>query len=322
MFTREQLINAVRTTLLKVGFYVSEKHNIRRLSFDIIARRDRILLIIKVLLNIDAITKIDATELRFLADTLNAAPLIVGTHTNAGRLAPGTLYSRIGIPALSKQTLDELFKEGVPPFVFAAPGGMYVKLDIEILKKAREMYGITLGTLAEAAGVSRKSIQMYCEGMGATIEVALRLERFLKLPVVVPINPFLYESPPQDMQINTTKFKKKERMIFKKLTELGYEVRPFYKCPFEAITKHKKTVLLTGIGKDEGEIVLKARTVLNISKIAERQSVIFIEEFKHHNIDGIPLIGVKELKNLAKSEDMLSLINERATSHKSTAISV
>ena len=108
-----------------------------------------------------------------LADSLEGAPVVIGTHSGAGKLEPGVVYSRFDVPMISVETFDDFFKEGVPPFIFAAPGGFYVRIDTDILKTAREQ-GITLGQLAEAAGVSRRTIQMYEEGMGTVIDVALR----------------------------------------------------------------------------------------------------------------------------------------------------
>ena len=45
--TREELIAEVRETLARAGFYVSKPLNMRSISFDIVARRDKSLLIIE-----------------------------------------------------------------------------------------------------------------------------------------------------------------------------------------------------------------------------------------------------------------------------------
>ena len=50
------------------------------------------------------------------------------------------------------------------------------------MKRLREERSISLGTLAEIAGVSRRTIQMYENGMGAMIDVAIRLEEFSTSP--------------------------------------------------------------------------------------------------------------------------------------------
>src|SRR2546425_2185364 len=61
---RERLLDEVRQVLAKTGFYLSEKTNTRGLSFDAVARRDEVLLLVKVLLNVDAFSKASAEELK------------------------------------------------------------------------------------------------------------------------------------------------------------------------------------------------------------------------------------------------------------------
>ncbi len=93
---------------------------------------------------------------------------------------------------MSAQTLAEHLLEEIPPYIFAAPGGLYVKLDGDRLGDIRAERGLSLGTLADVAGVSRRTIQLYETGMGAMIDAALRLEEFLDTQIVEPIDPFTY----------------------------------------------------------------------------------------------------------------------------------
>ena len=172
---REELIKNIRETLAKCGFFLSDPHNIRSISFDIIARRDKQLLIIKALTNIDSLSGEDAEQLRVLANALGGRPMGNGAHSSPGQLDDGRFYSRFGIPIMSEVTFEEHVLEGVPPFVYAAPGGLYVRLKGDFIREIREQRNISLGTLAEAAGVSRKAIQMYESGMGAMIEIAAKI---------------------------------------------------------------------------------------------------------------------------------------------------
>src|SRR3989304_1669875 len=103
-----------------------------------------------------------------------APPLVVGERSGTGPLEDGVIYSRFGVPILARQTFVEFLEDGVPPFVFSAPGGLYVRLDTEALRRAREERQISLGTLADVAGVSRRTIQMYPEGVAAAGDIAPR----------------------------------------------------------------------------------------------------------------------------------------------------
>jgi putative transcriptional regulator len=310
--TREDLLVKIRKALAKAGFFVSDPHNIRSISFDIIARRDKELLIIKALTNIDSISVDDADQLRTLATALGGSPMIIGLHSSSGKLEQGILYSRFGIPIISEDTFHEHLLEGVPPFVYAAPGGLYVRLDGELIRKIREERNISLGTLAEMAGVSRKAIQMYESGMGAMIEIAAKIEEFLNEPIVMPLNPFYYTPEVAKTLQTFDKFSGFNRDIFEMLREIGYSVVPTIRCPFDALAKEEDLLLLAGIGENPQMTERKARVVGNISRVTEKKSVIFVsQKVTTKDIGGTPLITRDELRRADDADDVLELILQR-----------
>jgi putative transcriptional regulator len=309
---REELILRIRETLGKSGFFVSDPHNIRSISFDIIARRDKELLIIKALSNIDSLSSDDAEELRILASALTGSPMVIGLHSSSGKLDGGILYSRFGIPIISEETFHEHMLEGVPPFVYAAPGGLYVRLDGESLKRIRQEKNISLGMLAEIAGVSRKAIQMYESGMGAMIEIAAKIEEYLNEPIVMPLNPFSYTKEMARTLRTFDDFKGLNRDVFEMLREIGYSVVPTIRCPFDALASEEDVLLLTGIEDNPTMTARKARVVGNISRVTEKKSVIFVrQETSIEAIDGTPLITKDELRRADDVDDVLELILQR-----------
>ena len=309
---REELISRIRETLGRSGFFVSDPHNIRSISFDIIARRDKELLIIKALSNIDSLSSDDAEELRILASALTGSPMVIGLHSSSGKLDGGILYSRFGIPIISEETFHEHMLEGVPPFVYAAPGGLYVRLDGETLKRIRQEKNISLGMLAEIAGVSRKAIQMYESGMGAMIEIAAKIEEYLNEPIVMPLNPFSYTKEMARTLRTFDDFKGLNRDVFEMLREIGYSVVPTIRCPFDALASEEDVLLLTGIEDNPTMTARKARVVGNISRVTEKKSVIFVrQETSIEAIDGTPLITKDELRRADDVDDVLELILQR-----------
>ena len=309
---REELVTRIRETLAKSGFFISDPHNIRSISFDVIARRDKQLLIIKALSNIDSLSGDDADQLRILSTALGGNPMVIGLHSGSGKLDDGILYSRFGIPIISEATFHEHMLEGVPPFVYAAPGGLYVRLDGELLKRIRQDRNISLGTLAEIAGVSRKAIQMYESGMGAMIEIAARIEEYLNEPIVVPLNPFSYSAEMAKTLRKFDEFQGLNRDVFELLRGIGYSVVPTVRCPFDALASEEDMLLLAGIGEDPQITARKARVVGNISRVTERKSVIFVkQETELEAIEGTPLITKDELQRADDADDVLELILQR-----------
>ena len=309
---REHLLDGVRKTLAKTGFYLSEKTTARGLAFDVVARRDDVLLLIKVLANVDAFSRSSAHELRLIATTLQGAPLLIGERSGAGPLEDGVIYSRFGVPILSQRSFLEFFEQGVPPFIFSAPGGLYVKLNGPALRKARQEKQISLGALAEVAGVSRRAIQMYLEGMSATIDIALRLEEFLGEPLVLPMDPFVYSRETADLLTGFEEFERFERDVFTRLERLGYDVLPTVKCPFEAFTRDREVVLLTAVTSAKERADERASVLTNLSRVVERDSVLFVERrASRTSLRGTPLIGRDELKRIRDRAKILELIEER-----------
>ena len=308
---RDQLIGRVRATLLDSGFFLTEPHNLRSVSFDVIARKGEQMLVLKMLSNIDSLSHNDADDLRALATALDASPVVVGLHSSAAELEDGILYSRFGLPILSEGSFRELLADDVPPLVYAAPGGLYVRVDGETLRSVREAKSISLGMLAEAAGVSRKAIQMYEAGMGAMVEIAAKIEEFLDEPIVMPLDPFEFTKEMADAIRALEKVEEANQEIFDMLREIGYLVLPTRKCPFDAFAREEE-LLLTGIGPDERLVERKARVVGDLSRVTEKKSVIIVQsDSRLKAIEGTPLVSKDELRRADRSEDLMDLIVRR-----------
>ena len=310
---RNDLINTTRAILAKAGFDVSSALTIRGVCFDVVARLDQRVLIIKVLSNIDAFSKENAEEMKVLAEALSATPLVVGERSSSGALEPGIVYSRFNISIVSNETLADLLLEEAPPFIFAAPGGLYVKLDGALLTSIREDRGISLGALAETAGVSRRTIQMYESGMGAMIDAALRIEEYLGLPVIEPIDPFEFKSEERSREERTGR-EPIDTFAVNQLCNLGFSVTPVIKSPFEAVSHNSKALMLTGLGTDDAKLIQKAVVASDIARIMDRFSVLIVEcKHDRDNIDSTAVVSNDELKKIDAPEDLTDLVASRGT---------
>jgi putative transcriptional regulator len=186
--SRSALVGNVTAMLEDAGFLVSDRCAIRPKSFDIAARRGEDVLLVKILGNIDAFDGVTGAEMRRLGTYLNATPVVVGLRTRDEELKPGVVYFRHGVPVLSPDTAMDLFVEEVPPLIYAAPGGLYVNIDSEVLADAREDKEWSLGRLASELGVSRRTVSKYEDGMDASVEVAAELEDLFDAPLTSPVS--------------------------------------------------------------------------------------------------------------------------------------
>jgi putative transcriptional regulator len=317
---RIELLNEVRDILIKAGFYVSELYTLRPIGFDLVARRDNSLLIIKVLTNIDAMSGEVARELRTLSILLKGCPLLIGDKSATSILEEDAVYDRFGIQAISSNTLRNHILDGMPLEVYAAPGGLYVNLDSEKIKKLRIEQNISLGSFARSIKVSRRTVQMYEEGMNASIEVAIRIEDLLESNITIPIDLVknqIKENEFQSPSYETEAFREFQKEIFSILKQVGYRVIPLERAPFEAVSQDKKKVLLTCVDEYNKKLLKKARIVNSISRITEKHAVLIIDkDVNKTSIEGTPLIIKKELKKTRGPEELLNLILERLYNSK------
>lgn len=312
---RTDIFTNLKEILTKSGFYVSELYSMRLTGFDVVARRDDTLLIIKVLTNIDSVTEDVARELLTLSYLLKASPLVIGEKNGSGCLEDDAVYFRFGIQALTVETLKNHLLEGMPINVYAAPGGLYVNLDEKKLQQLRHKKNISLGSFARHVNVSRRTVQMYEEGMNARVEVAIKIEELLNDAIATPIDIFQKTSGIKII-LKYNQFKENietlQKEVFTMLHNVGYEILPLARCPFEALSTDKEKLLLTCVHEYNEKLLKKAHVINSISKITEKHAVVFTDKTpKKQNIKGTPIIAKQELKKIRDPEDIIDLIIER-----------
>jgi putative transcriptional regulator len=316
MKSREQLIIEIQGFLVKEGFATSDPKDLAHAGFDIVARRGPTILVIKVMTNANSLNESMLAGMKTLAHAVEGSPLIIAIKSGNDPIEDGVTYSRSGIPLISVGTLRDLIEDRIPPMVFAASGGFYVNLDSEILRKARES-GLSLGDLADMAGVSRRTIKMYEDGMNAKLDVALRLEECLGVELIVPVDAF---SSPQtrggdksyENLTNNEQFHGMARDIFMKLNKIGYSVDTATRCPFDALARDRDVLLFTGVDQKKPGLDKRAKAIATLSRILEKHSVIFVDRLGERvNLEGTPLIGSGELKKAKDKKNVMDLIEER-----------
>jgi putative transcriptional regulator len=313
---RTEQCATIREFLGSAGFSVSDPSAIHLPGFDLVARRGETLLIIKVLSNIDGLSEDVANELHTVAYLLKATPLLVGEKNGMNDLEDDVVYFRFGIQTVTASTLKNHIISEVPVRAYAAPGGLYINLDQNKIRRLRQEKNISLGSFAHHVRVSRRTVRMYEDGMSARIDIADRIESMFEQSVTLPIDllkPLGGEAKQlpfyQKEQENIKEF---QREIFSLLQDIGYRVFPMDRCPFEALSKEKEKILLTCVQEYNKKLAEKAHFLSSISRIIEKHAVVFTDkDVERKNVEGTPIIVKKELKKLHDPEEVFTLILER-----------
>ena len=322
---RERWIERIRELLQRAGYYVANTQGVRPSSFDLAARRDATLLLIKVLKNIDALDAEEAFRLLELGRLFPATVLVVGQTSGAAELDDGVVYTRYEVPIVSESTLRDYLEKALPPFLYASPGGAFARIDGERLRFLRQARGLSLGTLASIAGVSRRAIQLYEEGQGAEATVVERIETYLDAPIVRPVE--LFDRPGRSRRGDErTDAASADRLdapaapartgdplrdgVFAQLGGMGLEVTVTMRAPFDALAR-TPGVLLAGVGSLRTALH-RAEVLHGIARVAEGHAMFVVRETIHRpSIAGLAILNVSELRRHRDPEELLEEISER-----------
>ena len=314
--SRSALVGNVTSMLEDAGFTVSDRCAIRPKSFDIAARRKKDVVLLKVLANVDAFGGQTGAEMRRLGEYLEATPMVIGLRTRNEDLKPGVVYFRHGVPVLSPDSAMDLFVEEVPPLIYAAPGGLYVNIDGELLSDVRSDREWSLGRLASELSVSRRTVSKYEDGMSASVDVAAELEEIFDRPLASPVSvldgaeevrdgvddPDEPDADPDDAHLITV------------LTRVGFDVHPTVRAPFKAVSEDEEgdRKMLTGHSEFNRTAEKRARIMSSVGHVTRTRSVYVVERARQESVEGTALIEREEMEDIDDAEELGDLIRERA----------
>ena len=322
---RENWIERIRFLLERAGFYVADTHGVRPSSFDLAARRDATLLLLKVLKNIDALDAEEARRLRELGELFPALVLVIGQSSGVSELESGVVYTRYEVPIINEETLTEYLEKGVPPYLYASPGGTFAPVDGARLRVLRIERGLSLGGLAAVAGVSRRAIQLYEDGAGAEVTVIERIEEYLGEPIVRPILLFESVRPAADRPVerDAPGSALAEHVLARtgdpwrdgvlgQLDDMGLEVTVTARAPFDALAR-TPDILLTALGSLRTALH-RAEILHGLARVAEGHALFVVREQIHRpTIGGLAVLSASELRRHRDMDDLLDEIAERET---------
>jgi putative transcriptional regulator len=314
MMKRAETLDATESILRRAGFQISERCIARPSCFDLVARREKQVALLKVPVDVGSIYVKAASELQIISRCFSAAPLFIGEKSRDKPLEDDTVYSRYDICTINLRTLEDVVCSKRYPLVEAGPGGYYVKLDGCTIREKRQKLGLSVGKLAEMVGISRRTLYGYEKSMAkASVSVAYKLEWTLGIPLVQPIDAL------QKAVQSTGLLAAAKRLIVRncflkavsrKLSHFGISVTPTERAPFDFIVQFPEEQLNVVGGVTDGkeqDIDQRTKEIISVSEVIEAHPILITDGQQAPNND-IPLIRYKELLRIKHPKELIDLL--------------
>jgi len=303
--SNEILVRILRI-LHKAGFTVSEVDS--DYCLEIVAKKGNVKLLIKTLENVDNERKASAEDLRSLAATFSASPLIIGSRVQKGVIEEGALYERFGVNVISPRTFMDAALRGKFPPVYSKRGGLYFRIDGEVLRSLRKERGMSLGDLANKIGVSRKAVYDYENAqMGATLKTAARMEEVLDAGVTMDINIFDWrcdEEPPDKSPAGAV-----AQQLHNKLKKIGCKAIGFNYAPIDVHVRNVGVSFLADEGRlGERALDRKVEDALEVGKVLETEPVLITGGVRPKGLN-ITILRIDDIRKLEKLRDLERLLS-------------
>jgi putative transcriptional regulator len=297
--------------LKEASFDVSERCCSRPSCFDFAARKDGVLILVKVQSDIDNLSLGDSLELKAISECVSAASLLVGERAREKPLEDDTVYSRYEISAVTPKTFESIIVGKIYPLIHAGPGGYYVEIHSEAIKKRRQELGLSVGEMAEMIGISRRTLYGYERGMAkASVAAAYNLIYILGFPVAKPINVFERSREQHKCFLLAAKSAiAKSRLIQKICRKFARcRVTAVKKAPFDFVitVPEEKTRIIGGVANDnEQELNKRVDEILSVSRVVKAHPMLITEDSKQSTKD-ILCICKEEFSKIKSAEDLIS----------------
>ncbi len=287
---KNELLDRVAMALLRKGFTVKI---LPRKWFDIVARRESSILIIKVLSDANSISQELADEMKKIGSFISGSPLIIAER--AGELLEdGVVYSRFGIYTISLATFSDCINERLP-FVIKGNSGMTVRVSGERLSQGIQSRGYSLTDISRRIGVSKQMIVRYkVEKSEVSLKKAEVLHRMFGEAIFEKVNVF---------SVSAEMGKSTQSGIAKKFEELGFSAVDTRKAPFDVIAKGKSQIILTEVG-DSPKPELSS-----ITKLIEADNLIIFDSKKPKE-KTIPHISRQSFLDIETEHELTKFLRE------------
>lgn len=299
MFNKYFLLNKIVNILEKKEFNTFTTKG----CFDIAARREYILLV-KILVNIDALNKEHALSLHAISYFLSAYPFLVSIKNNREFLSDRIVYSRFSLPVVTPKLFEEILVEEAVA-IQSAKGRYTEEINSFSLREKRKECGYTLAELSEIVGITKKALyEIENKRVNPSEETVKKLEDILGIKLGLAFE--MKTSKPVHIEPKD-EFQKK---VSKEFARIGMDNSAVHSAPFEIVGR-KEFSLITSLSKNTAKIRKDACIIRRLSDIFSSYAVFVAKKSREKSMEGIPIFLEKELSGIGSSKEFADLLLEK-----------
>ncbi len=287
---RERTVREAERELNSGGYATVLASNMHTCA-DVFAQRKGQKFVIKIVYNIDSVTRKEADALSKLAQFLDAEPVIVGSTSKAGELKDGINYQRFLIRCVSPEMLPRLDSMEIS-LLASKSVGIKVMVNGERLRNLRKTNNMKISDLAETARLSRSTLYKHEKSGGyAAISTVAKIERVLSGPI----------------RLETAPESRKLRLQENELARTGMISMHAELAPFDIVAK-KKNYYEISLDANVRTLIKRALLYKSIRETFESNYPFFISKNRSGRIRGVPVIKKKELMKAASEDQLLDMV--------------
>ena len=301
MFDKTILMNKIINTLQENQFEIFVTHG----SFDIVARREHLLLI-KTLLNVDALDESHAMDLRAVSYFLSAYPFVISQRNNREHLDDETVYSRFELPVITPHLLKSMLEDEEIDVTHSSKGRHTHEVNTFTLREKRKELDFTLEELAAKAGISKKAMyEIENKRVNPQQGTVKKLEMILGIELILPYEmkhpEAVYLKPKHNFQ----------RTVSMEFSRIGIDNSSVHASPFKIIGKESFS-LITNLSTVPSEARNELNEMKQLSGIMSSKAVLISKRSYKESVEGVSVVSETELGELGSSQELSKLIDERS----------
>ncbi|MFX0188201.1 MAG: helix-turn-helix domain-containing protein [Candidatus Hodarchaeota archaeon] len=303
--------------------------------FDSLVKKDDSVFLIKIFPNIDNLNANIVKAIKKLSLLLNSKPILIGMKNRYQNLDDNTIYIREGLPFITLNTLENILRRNIYPYILARRGGGVIFLDGNLMKTIREQKNVSRKEISNEIGVTKRTVCSYeNESMRPSLKIGEKILKILENKSIFrKINLFKWQIKLQsdeeksDETRELSEFESGLQDIFEhigistiwyKKGQVPFELSLFSKTYTLGIDQGDNFYpLFSGVSQEDENDKITKININNLTKFANlfHKNALFIvsDDFKIPDFfkkSHIPIIKLKSLESLDNEEEFVEIFKD------------